>query len=65
MKSAIGLHFSQIARIARVALLAAMVAALALLIAGGVPHNREKAPAGTEQNAPAERQPHYNFPTYA
>lgn len=65
MKTAIGLHFSQLARIARVALLAALVAALALLIAGGVPRGREKAPAGTEQNAPADRQPHYNFPTYA
>lgn len=65
MKTAIGLHFSRMVRAARVVLLIAVVAALAMTIAGMWPRADQTAPAGSEQTSPGERQPHYNFPTYA
>ena len=64
MKTASGLHFSQIARAARVGLLIVVVALLATLLVDLLPRG-DAAPPDTERTAPSDRQPHYQFPTYA
>jgi hypothetical protein len=61
MKTAIGLHFSTVARAARVALLVAVVAMLAVVIAGMFARTDQAAPDTHRTEEPS----HYNFPTYA
>ena len=63
MKTATGLHFSQIARAARLGLLVVLVALLAVLIVDLFPR-RDAALPDTHRTAPSDRQPHYQFPTY-